>query len=233
MSLLEELLKFSPIPLEPEQAKVLIAKALGYSIIVASSLIKLPQLFKIVQARSGAGINFYGQALELFAYSLNCGYSFAKLYPFSAWGESLFLLLENFLICLAVLNYDNRKKSCFVFAILYSLCFAALMSGFIPINILWYLQSLNLPLAIGGKMMQAWSNYKNRHTGQCSAITATCLCLGCIARIFTTIQETKDTLMIVNFAVASVANFLLVSQIFYYWENTNKFLAKSAKKKKK
>ncbi|XP_053212126.1 mannose-P-dolichol utilization defect 1 protein homolog [Panonychus citri] len=233
MSVLEELLKFSPIPMEPEQAKFLIAKGLGYSIIVASSLIKLPQLFKITGARNSAGINFYGQALELFAYSLNCGYSFAKDYPFSAWGESLFLLVENFLICLAVLFYNNQKLSCLIFSFLYTLSFGGLMSGLIPIDILWYLQSLNLPLAIGGKMIQGISNYRNGHTGQCSAITATCLFLGCIARIFTTIQETKDNLMIVNFTVASMANFILVSQIFYYWENTNKFLAKSAKKKKK
>lgn len=106
-------------------------------------------------------------------------------------------------------------------------------SGKVDIKYLWYLQSMNVPMAVGGKMIQALANLKNGHTGQCSAITSVCLMLGCVARIFTSIQETNDKLMIASFAAGAIANLVLVSQIFYYWENTNKTLAKEAKKKKK
>ena len=39
--------------------------------------------------------------------------------------------------------------------------------------------------------------------------------------------------VIATFAAASLANFVLVGQIHYYWNQTNKYLDKAAKKKKK
>lgn len=39
--------------------------------------------------------------------------------------------------------------------------------------------------------------------------------------------------MIASFSAGAVANLILVSQIFYYWESTNRMLAREAKKKKK
>lgn len=118
-SILEELLKLSPILIEIEEAKVLLAKTIGYSIIVGSSLIKLPQLLKIVQAKSAVGINFWAQVMELCAYTFTCSYGYARMYPFSSWGESGFLLFETLLICMAVLFFSNKRITSMVFATVY------------------------------------------------------------------------------------------------------------------
>lgn len=66
-------------------------------------------------------------------------------------------------------------------------------------------------------MVQALANYKNGSTGQLSAITVTMLFLGTVARIFTSIQETGDMIMIITYLVASMANGILLSQIIFYW----------------
>jgi len=213
--------------------KLALAKGLGYGIILGSTMVKLPQVLKIFGAKSGTGISVFGTLLELLAITFNASYSFGKRYPFAAWGEALFLLVETALIAFLVLWYDKKKVRATLFVALYSGLVYTLMSGLTPIDILWTLQAANLPLAISGKLIQAFTNFKSGHTGQMSGITVWMLFLGCVARVYTSIQETGDQLVIVTFAAASVANFLLVAQVHYYWTATNKFLSKATAKKKK
>lgn len=66
-------------------------------------------------------------------------------------------------------------------------------------------------------MIQIRENHRNKSTGQLSFLTVFLMFAGCLARIFTSIQETGDSLLIGSFVVASVTNGILLSQIFYYW----------------
>lgn len=215
--------------LDPECMKHAITKGIGYGIIVASTLVKLPQVIKILSAKSGAGISVFGTLLEALAITFNASYSMAKNYPFTAWGESLFLLLETALIAFLVMWYEGKRGQSLIFALTHATLLYVLMSGLTPINLLWTLQASTLPLAVSGKMMQVYKNVQNGHTGQMSAITIWLLFLGCVARVFTSIRETGDRLIIVTFIVASIANFSQVAQVHYYWSATEK--AMSAKKK--
>lgn len=127
--------------------KIAISKGVGYGIIVASTLVKMPQVLKIAAAKSGTGISIWGVILELMAISFSAAYAFSKGYPFTAWGESLFLLVETAIIAILVLVFSGQKLSALFFTLTFSGIFYALMSGLTPINILWSLQACNLPLA--------------------------------------------------------------------------------------
>lgn len=80
--------------------------------------------------------------------------------------------------------------------------------------------------------IQVVTNYKNGSTGQLSAITLLLLFGGSIARIFTSIQETGDVIIIVTYCVSTVANGAIVFQLFWYW-NVDKTAKNKNKKKKK
>ena len=67
------------------------------------------------------------------------------------------------------------------------------------------------------QMAQAIENFNNGSTGQLSAITLTMLFLGSLARIFTSIQETGDSIIIMTYSVSTVANGILMGQLIYYW----------------
>lgn len=82
-------------------------------------------------------------------------------------------------------------------------------------------------------MIQATKNYQNGHTGQLSAITVNLLFLGAVARIFTSIQETGDPIIIFTFMVASLTNGILAGQVMYYWKATAKVLLEAEKKHEK
>ena len=69
------------------------------------------------------------------------------------------------------------------------------------------------------QMIQALTNYKNKSTGQLSAVTVFMLFLGSVARIFTSIQETGDMIVITTFTASSFANGMIAFQMLYYWNS--------------
>lgn len=217
---------------DPECLKVFAAKLLGYAIVVGASAVKLPQVIKIFQAKSGAGITIFGVLLELLAITFNACYSFKNNFPFSAWGEAIFLAIETALIAFLVLWYDVNKGKATTFLVLYtSIVYTLTHPTFVPKHIMWWLQSSVLPLAVTGKMFQAVKNYKAQHTGQISAVTAWAIFAGSLTRIFTTIQETGDMLTATTFGFAAAANATIALQVLYYWKSTQKFIEKGKKKK--
>lgn len=76
-----------------ECLKLTFSKAIGYAIILGSSILKLPQIIKILNAGSVAGISkslFYLEILTLLHAST---YSMRYSVPFSVYGESLIILV--------------------------------------------------------------------------------------------------------------------------------------------
>lgn len=190
---------------------------MGYAIVAGSLMVKLPQIIKIVSNRSASGINILSVFLELLAITLNLSYSFVKQFPFSAWGDSLFLAVQTAAIAALVLNYNSSRANVFSFVVMYlGVCYG-LMGGPTSVDALWSLQALNIPIIIAGKMSQAFTNYSNGSTGQLSAVTVFMLFFGSLARIFTSVQETGDQLIIFTYLLATLLNGVIVSQLLYYW----------------
>src|SRR5688500_7626979 len=68
-------------------------------------------------------------------------------------------------------------------------------------------------------MIQAVANYRNQSTGQLSAITIFLLFFGAVARIFTSIQETGDMIVVYTYMAASFANGVIAFQVLWYWNS--------------
>ena len=68
-----------------------------------------------------------------------------------------------------------------------------------------------------GKFLQIATNFRNGHTGQLSAITSFLLSVGAIARIFTSIQETGDQVLILTYICSSFVNTVIALQVIWYW----------------
>ncbi|XP_023335998.1 mannose-P-dolichol utilization defect 1 protein [Eurytemora carolleeae] len=195
-----------------------ISKGLGLAIVAGSSLVKFPQVLKIMFGGSAVGISFLSVFLELLAITCSGVYSFASGFPFSAYGESVFLAFQTALIGILVLWYSSGKLISLLFIILYSVAvYLALDPALVPISILWYGQAANIPMILLGKFIQIRANFSNGHTGQLSAITCFLLALGAIARIFTSIQETGDQLVILTYICSSAVNSIIALQVLWYW----------------
>lgn len=199
--------------------KSLLSKVLGYGIVAGSLFVKVPQILKLLSNRSGAGINIFSVLLDLTAITLNLSYSFVKGFPFSSWGDVSFLAIQTAIIAALVLYYNGQIVRVVAFSLSYIVAAYVLMGGITPIDVLWSLQVLNIPILVTGKMSQAYTNLSNGNTGQLSAVTCFMLFFGSLARVFTSIQETGDTLIITTYVLSTLSNGVIVAQLLYYWNS--------------
>lgn len=197
--------------------KILLSKGLGLGIVAGSLLVKLPQVFKILGAKSAEGLSLQSVMLELVALTGTMVYSITNSFPFSSWGEALFLMLQTVTICFLILHYRRQTVKGVAFVACYALILLVLLSPLTPPVVVTLLQASNVPAVVVGRLLQAATNYRNGHTGQLSAITVFLLFGGSLARIFTSIQETGDPLMAGTFVVSSLCNGLIATQLLLYW----------------
>lgn len=197
--------------------KASLSKGLGLGIIAGSLLVKVPQILKIWANKSAEGINIFSVLLDLFAITCHMSYSFVSGFPFSAWGDNTFLALQTAIIAAFILFFGGRPGHAGLFCVLYTILCYMLMGGHTPIEYLWSMQGFNIPILVLGKASQFYTNYKNKSTGQLSAATCFLLFAGSLARIFTSIQETGDLMMILTYTASSTLNGAIVAQLLYYW----------------
>lgn len=211
--------------------KIVLSKALGIGIILGSVMVKLPQILKLMGAKSAEGLSFNSVLLELLAITGTMAYSITNKFPFSAWGEALFLMLQTVTIGFLIQHYGGRSGRGVLFLAVYSGLLAAVLSPLTPLSVVTYMQASNMPAIIIGRLIQAASNFRNGHTGQLSAISVFLLFAGSLARIFTSLQETGDSLMALTYVISSACNGIITLQVLYYWNSSPE--RKKKKKKKK
>lgn len=56
---------------------------------------KVPQMLKVVHARSAQGISLGMYVLEVLAYTISLAYAYRKQLPFSTYGENASLTLQS------------------------------------------------------------------------------------------------------------------------------------------
>ncbi|XP_042368261.1 mannose-P-dolichol utilization defect 1b [Plectropomus leopardus] len=200
--------------------KIVLSKCLGIGIILGSVMVKLPQIFKLLGAKSAEGLSFHTVLLELLAITGTMVYSITNKFPFSAWGEALFLMLQTVVIGFLIQHYGGRTGRGLLFVVVYSGLLVLLLSPVTPMSVVTSMQAFNMPAIIIGRLIQAAANFRNGHTGQLSAISVFLLFAGSLARIFTSLQETGDSLMALTYVISSACNGIIALQVLYYWNSS-------------
>ncbi|KAM6909107.1 mannose-P-dolichol utilization defect 1b [Xenentodon cancila] len=211
--------------------KIVLSKVLGIGIILGSVMVKLPQILKLMAAKSAEGLSFKSVLLELLAITGTMVYSIANRFPFSAWGEALFLMLQTLAIGFLIQMYGGRTARGVLFLAVYVGLLLLLLSPATPMSVVTSMQAFNMPAIIVGRLIQAATNLHNGHTGQLSAISVFLLFAGSLARIFTSVQETGDSLMALTYVISSSCNGIIALQVLYYWNSSSEQTKKKKKKR--
>ncbi|KAL5961360.1 Mannose-P-dolichol utilization defect 1 protein [Taenia solium] len=197
--------------------KMLVSKCLGYGIVVGATLVKLPQIIKVLKAGSAKGLSIPAGLLELLCYTATSSYSIYHKFPFSTYGDATFLLIQSAVISFLTISWEMSYLCGLAFLSTY-VCFVAYtLSPAVELSLLTLMQAANTPVILFSRGLQIYANFRNGSTGQLSAISVWLMAAGSLARIFTSIQETGDMLVILNFVVSSFVNIVLSVQIIYYW----------------
>ncbi|KAF7243342.1 hypothetical protein EG68_10235 [Paragonimus skrjabini miyazakii] len=136
-----------------------------------------------------------------------------------SYGEATFLAFQTFLIGWMAIALEVSQIAGFAFVALYGAALAVTLSPIIPVTVLYTLQTLNVPIMLSSKFLQIIANWRNGSTGQLSAVTLLLFALGSTARIFTSVQETGDNLIILTYILSTLCNYILVAQLLYYWKS--------------
>ncbi|KAH7416389.1 hypothetical protein KP509_14G089500 [Ceratopteris richardii] len=73
----------------------LLSKRIGYTIIAASTVCKVPQIYLILKNRSIEGLSVPSFELEVVGFTISLAYCMFKQLAFSAYGELVFLVLQS------------------------------------------------------------------------------------------------------------------------------------------
>ncbi len=112
--------------------KMIISKGLGYAILAGALLLRVPQIIKILNAKSGDGISVTSEALSIVAIFGTMSYGYFKKFPIAAYGDS-YLLFFQAIIVLALVLLFQRKHCTMVITVLLAVISAAMLYlNFIP-----------------------------------------------------------------------------------------------------
>ncbi|KAK4057513.1 hypothetical protein OIO90_001582 [Microbotryomycetes sp. JL221] len=204
--------------------KLSLSKALGLGLVLGGAIVKVPQIVKIVRARSARGVSLTSYLLDSASTLVYVAYNVRHAFPWSTYGETVFLLIQNAVIIALVAIYSTSSTvpllalltSAFV-AAAYALATPSIVSS----NLLKLLLSASIPLSCFSKLPQIITNYQNGSTGQLSAFLVFNSFLGTLARVFTTSAETGDSLLWWNYVLLSVLNGIIALQMLTSWNKSN------------
>lgn len=147
-----------------------ISKSLGLCIIAASSIVKIPQILKLLSSRSAAGVSFLSYALETASFAASLAYNVRHRNPFSTYGETALIAVQNVVIAVLVLRFQGRAVAAagFVAAVATVGC-ALLDERVVDQRVLGYAQVGAGLLGVAAKAPQIWTVWKRGGTGQLSA----------------------------------------------------------------
>ncbi|KAH6664567.1 hypothetical protein B0J14DRAFT_661164 [Halenospora varia] len=201
-----------------ECIKLAISKGLGIGIIAASSIVKVPQILKLLSSKSASGISFLSYLLETSAYLISLAYNYRQGFPFSTYGETSLILVQNVVIAVLVLNYSGKTSAAALFvAGLASGAVTLFSKDILDMQTLGYLQAGAGVLGVASKLPQILAVWQEGGTGQLSAFAVFNYLAGSLSRIFTTLQEVDDKLILYGFVAGFILNAILALQMVYYW----------------
>ena len=225
-----------------------LSKGLGLGIVVFGSIIKFPQIYKIVSTRSAEGISLTMYILEVVAYTISLVYAIRLRIPFSTYGENASLTVQNMVITLLIIAFSPmdgvsrlvtracRQRGIFTNTFYVALGAVVMVLGTlalisektVPPHLLQLLQGLTIPVSLASKVPQMLELHRSKATGELSIIVVFAQLMGTIARVFTTLTETNDPLLFWGFALATIFNAVIAIQVIMYWNGNEQRRGKNA-----
>eukprot|EP00252_Welwitschia_mirabilis_P013826 TRINITY_DN304_c0_g1_i1.p1 TRINITY_DN304_c0_g1~~TRINITY_DN304_c0_g1_i1.p1 ORF type:complete len:238 (-),score=29.07 TRINITY_DN304_c0_g1_i1:553-1266(-) len=206
----------------------LMSKCLGYCIVAASSIVKVPQIYLIFKHRSIKGLSVPSFELEVIGFTISLAYCLQKDLPFSAYGELLFLLLQALLL-VAIIYYHLPRLGPWIVlkSAIYCAIAPTILAGQISPVLFEALYASTHAIFFFARIPQIWENYQNKSTGELSFLTSFMNAGGSLVRLFTGIQEKAPISMIAGSVLGIVLNGILVSQILLYRNRTTRTAKKT------
>lgn len=223
-----------------------ISAALGAGTVAVSSVIKIPQIKKILDPKQldgkikvANGLSLEGLSLETLSQLIHTVYNRQVDTPFIKYGETVLLGIQNVAIILLIEYYRLRQQLNSVSnksdqeqiedslkqlkkPIGVMIAILIFLTKLAPTSLIELLQVLNIPITVISRLPQIKKNYVLKSTSHLSEITVGANLLGSAIRVFTTLKSSKkalkssDYVLLAGYGCGFVLNLVVVGQIVYY-----------------
>ncbi|XP_015602445.1 PQ-loop repeat-containing protein 3 [Cephus cinctus] len=195
----------------------LFADFLSIITITMCFVLKVPQIFNLINVKSAAGISILGLLLELTSYTVMTGYNYTNGYSLLSYLEYPVILLQEFVLIFLVLKYLNQINRTFVIlAVLYfTLCTCLLLQIF-PKVIFTYLAPMCTPISASSKVVQLLAIIRARNAESVSVLTWLISTFTNLTRVFTIWMDSADLLLLGNFIISVALSSSIMFSAMYY-----------------
>ena len=83
---------------------------MGYAVIAGSMLFKVPQAVRIFRKKSAEGLSASMYILETAGIAMSLAFSMKNAFPFSTYGEAVFILIQNVAIMAGACICDGSDR---------------------------------------------------------------------------------------------------------------------------
>ncbi|KAM4625309.1 solute carrier family 66 member 3 [Polymixia lowei] len=176
-------------------------------------VLKFPQIFLLMQAKSTTGISLNSLLLELIGYIVFVTYQMYYDYPPPTYLEYPILIAQDAILLLLILHYNGSLWQSLIYTLLF-------VGGWQLLTVEKWVIDLAMSLctfiSACSKFAQLQCLWRSKDSGQVSALSWAMAVYTCIARIYTTIVMTGDRQVLVRFVAMTLLNLWVLLTVLYY-----------------
>ncbi|XP_029972826.1 solute carrier family 66 member 3 [Salarias fasciatus] len=185
----------------------------NFSTLFLCMVLKFPQIFLLMRAKSSSGVSLNSLLLELVGFVVFVTYQMYYDYPPPTYLEYPILIAQDVIVLLLILHYSGNLRQSLVYALLFVGGWRLLT---VDKRIIDLAMSLCTFISAASKFAQLQCLWKSRDAGQVSALSWGMATYTCFARIYTTAVTTGDMQVLVRFVVITLLNLWVLLTVLYY-----------------
>lgn len=190
--------------------------AANFSTLFVCMVLKFPQIFTLMRAKSTAGVSLNSLLLELIGFIVFVTYQMYYDYPPPTYLEYPILIAQDAFLLLLILHYNGSLRQSLVYTLLF-------VGGWRLLTVEKWIIDLAMSLctfiSAASKFAQLQCLWRSKDAGQVSALTWAMATYTCMARIYTTTVTTGDTQVLVRFIAMTSLNMWVLLTVLYYQRN--------------
>ncbi|KAL0969651.1 hypothetical protein UPYG_G00230300 [Umbra pygmaea] len=185
----------------------------NFSTLVVCMVLKFPQIFVLIRAKSTIGVSINSLLLELTGFIVFVTYQMYYDYPPPTYLEYPILIAQDVIVLLLILYYSGNLKHGLIYAVVF-------VGGWQVLTLEKWIIDLAMSLctfiSAGSKFAQLQCLWQSKDSGQVSALTWGMATYTCFARIYTTTVTTGDTQVLVRFIIMTLLNSWVLATVLYF-----------------
>jgi len=175
-----------------------------------------PMIVSLIASKDGSGLSRTTWALQLLGFSAALVYPSRKGFPLSSFADMIALTLQAFVILVLSAYYEGAITLPGAVAAAALPIVLFLVTTRAPLGVCTAVQAAASATMTVALVPQVVKNFAARSSGGWSRTSALLSTGGNAVRVFTTLQLTKDPILLGQFVAGTVLNGLLLAQTFLF-----------------